>query len=69
MIGVMTSPDTPAPVTEMSCCGQGGSWAPKAGEPLVAGCALCSRSSNYWRRRRADGRTYEPVKPLGDVGR
>jgi hypothetical protein len=48
------------------CCGQGGAWAPPAGQPVVIGCMLCPRSATYWRTHRADGRPYEPVRPLGD---
>jgi hypothetical protein len=34
------------------CCGQGGSWAPKAEDraPLVGGCQLCPNSPTYWAR-------------------
>jgi hypothetical protein len=52
------------PPTARACCGEGGSWAPKAGEPFVTGCALCPQSSTYWRASRADGRSYEPVRAL-----
>jgi hypothetical protein len=46
------------------CCGQGGAWAPPAGQPLVIGCVLCPRSATYWRTHRADGRPYQPAPPL-----
>lgn len=64
----MTSPIASADSTsEKTCCGEGGSWAPKPGGELVAGCALCPRSPTYWRRVRADGRPYEPVKALNEM--
>jgi hypothetical protein len=70
------SPRNPATATPASpaltgnasaCCGEGGVWAPRAGEPSVAGCALCPQSPTYWRSvtNRADGEPYEPVRALG----
>jgi hypothetical protein len=64
----MTSPSAPADQSASStCCGEGGSWAPKAGSPLAAGCSLCPKSSSYWRNNRADGQPYVEVKALSDA--
>ena len=61
------APATAAPrvPTEPVCCGEGWTGAPTAGAPSVPGCMLCPKSAMYWRTHRADGRPYEPVKPLG----
>lgn len=40
----------PLPEPSATCCGEGGVWAPQAGEPHVNGCQLCPRSATYWRR-------------------
>lgn len=54
----------PAPAEPPVCCGEGGTWAPAAGAPVVLGCMLCPKSTTtYWRTHRADGTPYEPVKP------
>jgi hypothetical protein len=37
--------------TAATCCGQGGAWAPPAGQPVVIGCMLCPKSPTYWRKR------------------
>lgn len=66
----MASPDASAapPSAELTCCGQDGTWSPKAGEPIATSCQICPQSPTYFRRQpRADGRPYEPVKPLGEV--
>lgn len=63
----MTSPAAPVESAADICCGEGGTWAPKAGQPLAAGCALCPASSSYWRDNRADGQPYEPVSPLTEA--
>lgn len=34
--------------TNPTCCGNGGSWAPKPGEPVVVGCQVCPNSPTYW---------------------
>lgn len=48
-----------------TCCGEGGSWAPKAGSARVVGCMLCPKASGYyWRDNRADGGEYREVEPL-----
>lgn len=35
-----------------TCCGNGGSWAPAPGSPVVLGCQLCPSSATYWRTQR-----------------
>ncbi|MEU8158144.1 hypothetical protein AB0B94_31200 [Micromonospora sp. NPDC048986] len=51
----MPTPDAPPapPAVEVredgTCCGTGGRWAPKEGEPVVNGCQLCPNSMTYWR--------------------
>lgn len=62
----MTSPAAPVESTAVACCGEGGSWAPKAGQPLAAGCRLCPASPNYWRTNRADGGEYREVEALSE---
>lgn len=32
------------------CCGEGGAWTPKPGEPLIPSCLLCPRSATYRKR-------------------
>ncbi len=46
-------------MTDPTCCGEGGTWAPK-GEPLAVGCQLCPKSPTYWRlpQNRSDGQPY-----------
>jgi hypothetical protein len=65
----MTSPAAPADQSAApTCCGEGGSWAPKAGQPQVVGCMLCPNAGRrYWRSNRADGQPYVEVQPLGDT--
>lgn len=48
----MDTPQTDAPARpDGTCCGQGGSWAPKPGSPFVGGCQLCRENvSGYWAR-------------------
>jgi hypothetical protein len=59
----MTSPDPSAqPAAEMTCCGQDGTWSPKAGDPIAVSCRLCPSSPTYFRRHAG----YQPVKPLGE---
>jgi hypothetical protein len=64
----MTTPAGPAaPASESTCCGEGGSWASKAGQPQVVGCMLCPNAGRrYWRNNRADGQPYRGVEPLRD---
>lgn len=53
----MDTPQTNAPTRpDGTCCGQGGSWAPKPGQELVGGCQLCPASDTYWQQgRQQDG--------------
>jgi hypothetical protein len=60
----MTSPAAPVESAAGTCCGEGGTWAPKAGSARVVGCMLCPKSASYWRTNRADGGEYHEVEPL-----
>ncbi|GAA4439157.1 hypothetical protein [Phytohabitans houttuyneae] len=56
----------PSPPPTPTCCGQGGAWAPRPGEPQVVGCMLCRNAGRRYWRNRADGQMYVPVKPLSE---
>lgn len=49
----------PTPPTDPTCCGKGGAWAPKEGQPVVLGCMLCPRSDTYWKPERREERIAE----------
>jgi hypothetical protein len=53
--GMDTAPaELPPPTLDADgrpvCCGTGGAWTPKKGEPLIPSCEVCPRSASLWRR-------------------
>lgn len=51
----MTTPNQPT--TRTTCCGEGGSWAPKEkGQPFVNGCQMCKASPTYWAKSKPANR-------------